>query len=316
MKKHNGLKILAAIILIILILSIAAVKIYGPNFGIYLTPPSTKEYVNSALKLMNNGIYAKGEAWQKAKADALEKAKSAETYKDTYDILNEAAKVAGGKHSAIVNQERQQKTIEAQQLPECKTIGDILYIKLPPYDMGSQKSQEYTDTVISFLKKNADKEKVIVDLRNNTGGDMGPMLAALSPLLPDGKLMSFDIWGNLTKVELKNGTVSGGGSLTTVEAFKLSDPKIAILQNEWTGSSGEATLLSFKGLPDVKSFGSASAGYCSVNNLYTLYDGAYMQLTIGKDVDRLGQSYCEDPIAPDFLTEEPLEAAIDWLNGK
>lgn len=315
MKKTRVLlvAILLPIVLIICVL-LAGLKIYGPNFGIYLFPPSTEEYVEYALKRMENGIYANCEEWEDAKVKALENAKAAESYEDTYELLNEAAKVAGGKHSAIITSNMQTESVEQQQMPECEIENGILYIKLPAYDIQSNKANEYTKTVISAIKENMnDCKGVIVDLRDNTGGDMGAMIASVSPLLPDGILMSFDFCGKKSNVELKNGTVTGGGSTTTVEEFKAPEMKIAILQNEWTASSGEATLLCFKGLSNVKTFGTDSAGYCSSNTIVPLYDGAYIQLTIGRDVDRLGNEYCEDPISADMTTDNPLQDAKKWI---
>lgn len=119
---------------------------------------------------------------------------------------------------------------------------------------------------------------------------------------------------NVTNIELHEGTVSGGGSTTSVESFKQHKMKIAILQNALTAGSGEAVLICFKGLENVKTFGEESAGYCSTNTIYNLYDGAYLQLTIGKDVNCLGNEYCEESIIPDVVTENPLEDALEWLN--
>lgn len=315
MKKKTSIVIVFLAVISALCLFAVVIKIYGPNFGIYLKPPSTKEYVEKALEYMNDGIYAGGEEWQKAKEDALEKANSAKSYEDTYDILNDALKVAGGKHSAIISLERQKESVKSQNMPECNMNNGILYIKIPAYDMQSGKSKEYTETVISFIKANMnDCKGIIVDLRGNTGGDMGPMVAAISPLLQDGLLMSFDIHGNKSNVELKNGTVTGGGSVTSVENFKIPQKRFAVLQNERTGSSGEATLLCFKGLQNVKTFGKNSGGYCSVNTTYFLYDKALVLLTIGKYVDRLGNEYCEDPIVVDFETENPVEDAVAWIS--
>lgn len=315
MKNKKLLLVIILPFVAVICILLAVIKMYGPNFGFYLVPPSVTEYVNIALNRMNNGIYANGEEWEKAKKNALNKAKSAKSYEETHDILDEAAGIAGGKHSALIDSQSQDSSVESQQMPECEMKNDILYIKLPAYDMQSGKSKEYTDTVISSIKENMnDCKGIILNIRDNTGGDMGPMVAAVAPLLPDGTLMSFDIRGSRLNVELKKGTVTGGGSTTTVEDFKAPQVKVAILQNEWTASSGEAALLCFKGLSNVKTFGTDSAGYCSSNTIISLYDGAYIQLTIGKDIDRLGNEYCEDPIAADVETDNPQEDAIKWIN--
>lgn len=60
-------------------------------------------------------------------------------------------------------------------------------------------------------------------------------------------------------------------------------------------------------------FGTPTAGYVSGNTPIKLYDGASLVLTIGTDIARTGEVFCEDPVAPDFETETPLEDAIKWI---
>lgn len=80
-----------------------------------------------------------------------------------------------------------------------------------------------------------------------------------------------------------------------------------------TASSGEATLLSFRGLENSRSFGQPSAGYASANIVIDLSDGAGLMLTTAKDRDRTGTEYMDDPIAPDVTTDDALGAALSWL---
>ena len=44
-----------------------------------------------------------------------------------------------------------------------------------------------------------------------------------------------------------------------------------------------------------------------------LSDGYTLVLTIGQDVARTGEVFCDDPIAPDVETETPLEDAVNWI---
>ena len=49
---------------------------------------------------------------------------------------------------------------------------------------------------------------------------------------------------------------------------------------------------------------------------YTMPDGSILILTTSKDVARTGEEFCDDPIAPDSLTETPLADALQWLKDK
>ena len=300
---------------ILLVMAAALVTKYGPNFGFYVIPPTPIQYVREALSFADFGLYAQGEGWNAAKKDAIEKVANCRTYEETYPAIQEALLVAGGKHSAIRSKQTLDEYAGEQTMPVCSMDGGTFYISLPSYSMNSHESNAYTDIVLQAVKENREAiTGVILDLRDNTGGDMGPMVAAVSPFLPDGTVMQFDVSGQRKDVILSKGVVTGGGSLTKVENVEKIPVPIAILQNEMTASSGEATLLCFKGLENVRFFGCDTAGYCSTNTVRRLYDGAMIQLTIGCDVDRTGRKYCEDPIVPDVYTEDPVGDAAKWIS--
>jgi C-terminal processing protease CtpA/Prc len=90
---------------------------------------------------------------------------------------------------------------------------------------------------------------------------------------------------------------------------------VAILTDDHTASSGEATLICFRGLDYVRVFGAPTAGYASANLPCELPGGDHLVLTVGCDVARTGEAFCDDPIAPDVLTATPLEDALTWLRS-
>ncbi len=74
---------------------------------------------------------------------------------------------------------------------------------------------------------------------------MGPMIAGLSSLLEDGKLLTYiDKDNNKTSVNLK--TENGGTPVKLSKTSKVKQKFIAILINKNTASSGEITALAFK----------------------------------------------------------------------
>ena len=312
MKK--GIKVLIVILVIIVAAAAAFIVRYGDMLGINIIKPSPEKYVKQAVSFMDSqGIYASGNEWEKTKAETLEKAKDAESYDECHQLINDALKVAGGKHSRLItaNESSSEKVI--MPTVEMKK-GGVIYIKLPQLSGTADEGSEYAAKVYDFLREHkGDTKAVVVDLRGNHGGDMGPMVAAVSPLLPDGELMHFDIQGVERAVTLEDGTVNGGGSTVTMEnTFKLDVP-VAVLQDGETGSSAEALQICFMGLDNVRRFGESSAGYCSCNTTRKLYDGATILLTIGKDVARTGERFCEDPIEPEVSTDTPMETALEWL---
>lgn len=86
-----------------------------------------------------------------------------------------------------------------------------------------------------------------------------------------------------------------------------------LMTDEWTASSGEAVLICFRGLANSRTFGMPTAGYCSCNQIYTLPGGSQLALTIGEDIARTGEVFCDNPIEPDVTTETPLDDALEWI---
>lgn len=321
--KNKKLRIALGIcipLIIIIAATLAVVMKYGPTFGFYLVPPSAETYGKNALSTIDkNGIFAGNDEWKSTYNECLKMIENAKSYDDTYDAIRKALSVGGGKHSMLMTKSESQDTTESydEVLPTVSLDGDIAIIKLPDFLGTAEAGQKYAKVAEDFIHENRDKIKgVVLDLRGNTGGDMGPMATAVSSLLPDGELVYYHYRSYDVPVTLKNGVVSnagtGGKSLYPEE--KLNVP-VAILTDDMTASSGEALTLCFRGLENTRTFGAPTAGYTSVNMLYNMYDGAQMYLTVAFDKARTGEIFKETPIEPDVATDSPLEAALEWLRG-
>lgn len=321
--KNKKLRIALGIcipLIIIIAAALAVVIKYGPTFGFYLVPPSAETYGKNALSTIDkNGIFAGNDEWKNTYNECLKMIENAKNYDDTYDAIRKALSVGGGKHSMLMTKSESQDTTESydEVLPTVSLDGDIAIIKLPDFLGTAEAGQKYAKVAEDFIHENRDKIKgVVLDLRGNTGGDMGPMATAVSSLLPDGELVYYHYRSYDVPVTLKNGVVSnagtGGKSLYPDE--KLNVP-VAILTDDMTASSGEALTLCFRGLENTRTFGAPTAGYTSVNMLYNMYDGAQMYLTVAFDKARTGEIFKETPIEPDVATDSPLEAALEWLRS-
>ena len=321
--KNKKLRIALGIcipLIIIIAAALAVVMKYGPTFGFYLVPPSAETYGKNALSTIDkNGIFAGNDEWKSTYNECLKMIENAKSYDDTYDAIRKALSVGGGKHSMLMTKSESQDTTESydEVLPTVSLDGDIAIIKLPDFLGTAEAGQKYAKVAEDFIHENRDKIKgVVLDLRGNTGGDMGPMATAVSSLLPDGELVYYHYRSYDVPVTLKNGVVSnagtGGKSLYPEE--KLNVP-VAILTDDMTASSGEALTLCFRGLENTRTFGAPTAGYTSINMLYNMYDGAQMYLTVAFDKARTGEIFKETSIEPDVATDSPLEAALEWPRG-
>jgi carboxyl-terminal processing protease len=305
---------------LIIAATLTVVAKYGPDFGLYLVPPSAERYGKDALATIGkNGIYSGSDEWKSTYEECLKMIENAESYEDTYPAIKKALSVCGGKHSILMTKSESQSTSDSydEVLPTVSLNGDIAVIKLPDFLGTAEAGRKYAKVAEDFIHENRDKiNGVVLDLRGNTGGDMGPMATAVSSLLPDGELIYYHYRSYDVPVTLKDGVISnagtGGKSLYPDEKLKVP---VAILTDDMTASSGEALTLCFRGLENVKTFGAPTAGYTSVNILYSLYDGAQMYLTVAFDKARTGEIFKETSIEPDVATDSPLEAALEWLRS-
>lgn len=322
-RKSRKLRIALGICIPLALIIAAALTVfakYGPDFGLYLVPPSAERYGKDALATIGkNGIYSGSDEWKSTYEECLKMIENAESYEDTYPAIKKALSVCGGKHSMLMTKSESQSTSDSydEVLPTVSLNGDIAVIKLPDFLGTAEAGRKYAKVAEDFIHENRDKVNgVVLDLRGNTGGDMGPMATAVSSLLPDGELMYYHYRSYDVPVTLKDGVISnagtGGKSLYPDEKLKVP---VAILTDDMTASSGEALTLCFRGLENVKTFGAPTAGYTSVNMLYSLYDGAQMYLTVAFDKARTGEIFKETSIEPDVATDSPLEAALEWLRS-
>lgn len=322
-RKSRKLRIALGICIPLALIIAAALTVvakYGPDFGLYLVPPSAERYGKDALATIGkNGIYSGSDEWKSTYEECLKMIENAESYEDTYPAIKKALSVCGGKHSMLMTKSESQSTSDSydEVLPTVSLNGDIAVIKLPDFLGTAEAGRKYAKVAEDFIHENRDKiNGVVLDLRGNTGGDMGPMATAVSSLLPDGELMYYHYRSYDVPVTLKDGVISnagtGGKSLYPDEKLKVP---VAILTDDMTASSGEALTLCFRGLENVKTFGAPTAGYTSVNMLYSLYDGAQLYLTVAFDKARTGEIFKETSIEPDVATDSPLEAALEWLRS-
>ena len=269
-------------------------------------------YVRNAIQQMDRkGLYAEGEEWEAMKKEAL--SQEPETLEEAQAIINKAAKVAGGKHSYLLPADKAQAREKRsnEEVSPTVTIREdgICIIHLPAFAGDDENCLRYARTVLDSISDTV--KGVCIDLRGNHGGNMYPMIAAVHRFLPDDILLKFKMRRRFLSVMPINKEFVA--NLVGVEIESRINCPVAILTDEETASSGEAVLLCFRGLDNVRVFGSPTAGYASANESIILDNGSILALTVSCDIARTGEIFCDDPIVPDVETESPEEDALLWL---
>lgn len=277
-----------------------------------------------------NSIYAGNVDWPAVRKAAERMADGATTTVGTYAAISYAVgalQVAGDLHAQFLppgapspappgRSSTPTVTLIAPQLGSVS----LPMITTPPTSANSRRYVKSTLTSISSLNEKHHPCGWIVDLRNDPGGDMYPMLLSVGPILGDGKLIGFSgKHGFEYYVSYRSGTLSGGGVRVTapVKAPPFSPPpSVAVLTGPSTASAGEAVTVAFRGRPSTRSFGWRTFGATNAPRSFRLSDGASLFIGVSFYVDRSGTVY-RRPITPDQAelgTPAGVEkAARAWL---
>lgn len=217
-----------------------------------------------------------------------------------------------------------------------QSMGPHGYIRVPGFAGGtSGRVDAFRDTLAAEIARldGVGARCWVVDLRFNGGGNMFPMIGGVSPLLGDGIVGAFDRRGermNWRVVHTKDRDVDGEQGAARIVGVALTSARhdlrlapVAVLTGAKTASSGEATLVSFLGRPNTRTFGALTAGQSSANRGIRLSDGAMLLITTSLFADRTGRVY-GGKIKPDVAVDEsadgPLDAqpavvaALKWLS--
>jgi hypothetical protein len=201
------------------------------------------------------------------------------------------------------------------------------YIAIPPFmSNDSALIAAFVDTIQQALST-FDAQGVkgwIIDQRNNTGGNMAPMVCGLGPLFDPGVLGQLvDVNGHARRWSYANGSYGWDGEeeVRAPHPVVLSQQRpIAVLIGPRTGSSGESSTICFVGNSRTRLFGDPTWGLTTGNGSFDLPDGAKMFLASTVMADRNGHVF-HGPIAPDERVDQPadwsydaaLEAALRWI---
>ena len=163
---------------------------------------------------------------------------------------------------------------------------------------------------LSNLSKSG-MEKLIIDLRDNPGGDVDVTLAIADLFISDSKLLSISY-----KDTSKNVTYKANTGVTV-----SPDVEVAILINGGTASSAEIFSTAMKDNGRAVLFGSTSYGKGVMQVISSFGDG-YTSITTASFVGPSGKTIHGEGVEPDieieeiYVQDEELDAYTELLNNK
>lgn len=286
---------------------------------------TAEQVLDAAIAIVKeNALNASAVNWDTATTKIRTASQAASKPEDAYPVIRELLSMLGDGHSFFATPEvagQHAAMGTATSAPVVKLLSQgVGYVLLPGFvGLNDEEALKFSGSIAANIKKLSSKATVgwIIDLRDNGGGNMWPMLAALKPLLGNEKLGSFKSSSGTSNTWLAGDRIGGGSSLPI--SVDLSGAKVAVLLGTRTSSSGEAVAVAFHGRPRTRSFGQATSGQSNSNSTYTLPDGSQIYLTTAVDVDRNGVVFGgkmepDEPTAVTRGARDPaLEAATAWL---
>lgn len=253
-------------------------------------------------------LYADRVPWQ-ALQPRIDAAANAAQSADNYPLYKEILEALGDRHSHMLlphEADFATQRTRAAETPRMERLGaGVGYVKVPSVSGVEQHSSRELSAGIQrqLCAIGQDVDGWVVDLRDNTGGAMWPMLAGLFPLLGEASPGAFvDREGKVTPWKIRG-----------ARECDLSQAPVAVLIGPRTASSGEMTAIAFIDRPNARFFGQPSAGLATGNSSISLPDGARVALTTTRAQDRSG--HILEQVKPDEAAEgeSALEAATRWL---
>ncbi len=275
-----------------------------------------------ALSFLDRGIYASGDGWEQSRAAVEEKISLAQTPDDLIRALRPLVRLAGGAHSDIVSATDDRASDVGQTEPDVASEGGVAIVTIPGDEAWMVPDDERHKAVQQIAREIVGQHPcgAIIDLRLDTGGSIDWMIIALSPLLPEGKLLSFISDKGSSVVEVDSviwaeHTYHQRDYQVEMEALPGLDIPVAILIGPSTGSAGEMTALALTSIPRSRTLGLPTAGMLTYNQ-HQQFEGFKSRLSTAYTLASDGQVYGYDPIIPDTRSNfsAAIPDALSWLS--
>lgn len=306
--------------------------------------PSAEAQARILDLLQQQSLYRDRVDWSKARAELAAARDPAQTRR----LLDDVIQRSSGGHGRWISASQQRaeskraqatqaamgaapsQTEDASAGPTARLgwikVGAYMDDKSQSEDAQYQASKQAAIALQARIQAQDDGHRCgwVVDLRDNGGGNMWPMLLGLGPLLGDAKgadpVGMFLLAGKRQPWAYRDGAIwSDGkevvGSRNTRYTLRNPGAPVAVLFGPRTASSGEASVLAFRGRAASRSFGQPSAGYSTANATPRLPDGSLLLLTRSVMADRNGIGD-GNRLQPDVTVGAGQDAAAlarEWL---
>ncbi len=312
--------------------------------------PNPTEYLNGVLDIIERHSLKRAVIdWPTLRQAAVEALPQAPTIGDAHEAVRMVLREVADGHSFFVTAaefaawDKHRAQTEAIAASGRVLDGRIGYVRIPGFSAFEVAEMTRFAAETQALIRSLDQAVStgwIVDLRENAGGNMWPMIAGLGPLIGEGVLGAFVAPdGKQGTWFYRNGSAGCEGQaicapsprslpagpilchVDTPYQLKRREARVAVLIGPGTASSGEAVALAFRGRPGARSFGARTRGQTTGNTIFEMRDGALLFLASVVEADRTGQQFSSNIEPDEWVGEDEgssatIAAASRWLLGR
>ncbi|MGF6494410.1 carboxyl-terminal processing protease [Luteibacter sp. 621] len=267
--------------------------------------------------LRENALAAGKVDWDSFEREAQSHLSAGQPASAAYPTIRDAVRRLDDGHSRFIDADSawaQSLNDGTQSIPDVHLLPDgIGYVALPGFTGPADAETRYIQAIALAMSRLAPEVKHgwVVDLRQDSGGTMWPMFAAVHSLLGDGEIGAFRKPG----ADDAHWYAGVGLSMPAKPiSLDLSASPVAVLLGPHTSSAGEAVAVAFHGRPATRSFGSPTSGQANSNETMPLKDGSLLVVKAFIDVDRHGVAFGQQ-VDPDDRVDDAavLDHATAWL---
>lgn len=301
------------------------------------------------LRAKETSLYADQVDWEKVNSEFIKLTKGKEKVDALKPGLQYLINSLGDKHAQFRSPKDHSIIVSYTGTIKGKDDRNSEYINTVINDVSAKFSYQLLDNEIGYLKvvsigpgdvkeqadfirkgvidlKTKQVDKWIIDLRDNGGGNMEPMMSGLAPLIGEGFVAgAINIKNEIRPYTIENGQFSNYGRLACEMSNhpKISpSEKVVVLLSRYTVSSGELVAVAFKGRENTKFIGEETGGYTTGNGYDKINDDLIMIISQDVFIDRNKIKYDKKVGVDEYIefqhdvareNDNQMNAAIAWL---
>ncbi|MEP2667876.1 MAG: S41 family peptidase [Cyclobacteriaceae bacterium] len=313
---------------IVSILVVALIQLGCSTQESFFKQTTVEEYLNQMLDYMEeNHINRKSIDWEAFRLAVQQKGATAANIDEADESIVLALEMLNDQTSFMITRLGEPLTFSTPctdtEAPEVTVPEGIGYIKIPTFGNTGVNAAVFAEKMHAEIQAQdkADLKGWIVDLRENTGGNMWPMLAGIGPILGNGIAGYFVDSDNVkNSISYTDGAAIYEDDAVVAVSFPYTlispNSKVAVLVDHATTNAAEAVAIAFIDKANTRSFGAKTCGRAGGNQTFSLSDGSVLYLTVAFIADR-NQTEQRGELTPDELVTDPamiFEKAVEWIN--